>query len=121
MAWWTAWGAFVGLFVARISRGRTIREVVIYVLIVPLLYSFLWFCSFGGIGIRQARQAEELEWLGEQHYGNESYFRVHNESVCFNVPQDDVWNNGTLVFTNRLPGKKLRSRCSSFTILELAA
>ncbi len=46
-AWWIAWSPFVGLFVARISRGRTIREFVIGVLVVPTLVSCLWFTVFG--------------------------------------------------------------------------
>lgn len=104
MAWWTAWGAFVGLFVARISRGRTIREIVMYVFVTPLLYTFFWFACFGGIGLRQARQAEELEWLGETEFGDAAYFQS-DDPYCYNVPQDDVWNNGTIVFTNTLPGK----------------
>jgi hypothetical protein len=104
MAWWTAWGAFVGLFIARISRGRTIKEVVLYVFIAPLMYSFLWFCSFGGMGMRQARQAEELEWLGETQFDDPSHFQVPGSDYCFNVPQEDYYNNETLIFTNRLPG-----------------
>jgi choline/glycine/proline betaine transport protein len=47
-AWWIAWSPFVGMFIARISRGRTIREFVLGVLIVPTLVSCLWFTVFGG-------------------------------------------------------------------------
>ncbi len=46
-AWWIAWAPFVGLFVARISRGRTIREVVIGVLFLPLGFTTLWLSVFG--------------------------------------------------------------------------
>ena len=46
-AWWIAWAPFVGSFVARISRGRTIAEFVAGVLIVPALGSFTWFAIFG--------------------------------------------------------------------------
>jgi choline/glycine/proline betaine transport protein len=46
-AWWIAWSPFVGMFIARISRGRTIREFVLGVLLVPTLVSFLWFTVFG--------------------------------------------------------------------------
>ncbi len=46
-AWWLAWSPFVGVFIARISKGRTIREFVGYVLLVPSLFSFLWFSVFG--------------------------------------------------------------------------
>lgn len=47
-AWWIAWAPFVGSFIARISRGRTIREFTAGVLIVPALGSFVWFSVFGG-------------------------------------------------------------------------
>jgi glycine betaine transporter len=49
-AWWIAWSPFVGLFVASISRGRTIREFVIGVLLVPTLLTFVWFAVFGASG-----------------------------------------------------------------------
>ncbi|MGI9449470.1 MAG: BCCT family transporter [Geminicoccaceae bacterium] len=51
LIWWLAWGPFVGIFVARISRGRTIREFCIGVIIVPTLFSILWFAAFGGTAI----------------------------------------------------------------------
>lgn len=47
-AWWISWTPFVGMFVARISKGRTIREFVIYVVLVPSLVSFVWFSILGG-------------------------------------------------------------------------
>jgi glycine betaine transporter len=50
LIWWIAWGPFIGIFVARISRGRTIREFCIGVILVPTLFSMLWFAVFGGAG-----------------------------------------------------------------------
>lgn len=50
-AWWIAWTPFVGVFIARVSKGRTIREFVVYVLLAPTLISFLWFTTFGGAAI----------------------------------------------------------------------
>ncbi len=47
-AWWISWSPFVGMFIARISRGRTIREFILGVLIVPTIITFLWLSSFGG-------------------------------------------------------------------------
>ncbi|TXK92200.1 glycine/betaine ABC transporter permease, partial [Parageobacillus sp. SY1] len=47
-AWWIAWAPFVGTFIARISKGRTIREFMIGVLAVPTVFSALWFSVFGG-------------------------------------------------------------------------
>lgn len=49
-AWWIAWAPFTGTFIARISRGRTIKEFVTGVLLVPTLASFIWFAVFGGMG-----------------------------------------------------------------------
>jgi glycine betaine transporter len=51
LIWWLAWGPFVGVFIARISRGRTIREFCAGVILVPTLFSILWFAVFGGAGI----------------------------------------------------------------------
>ncbi len=50
LIWWIAWGPFIGIFVARISRGRTIREFCMGVILVPTLFSMLWFAVFGGTG-----------------------------------------------------------------------
>ena len=50
-AWWIAWAPFVGMFIARISKGRTVREFVIAVILVPSLLTFLWFAVFGTLAI----------------------------------------------------------------------
>ncbi len=52
MAWWLSWGAFVGVFLAKISRGRTIRQFVLGVMVVPSLVFFGWFTIFGGSAIK---------------------------------------------------------------------
>ncbi|UYP19846.1 BCCT family transporter [Rhodococcus sp. Z13] len=52
-AWWVSWAPFVGMFLARISRGRTIREFVVGVILVPSMVSLVWFSTFGGAGIGQ--------------------------------------------------------------------
>ncbi len=59
-SWWISWSPFVGMFIARISRGRTLREFVLSVLIVPSLLTFLWLTTFGGSAIFL-----ELNQLGE--------------------------------------------------------
>ncbi|WP_070000088.1 BCCT family transporter [Cellulosilyticum sp. I15G10I2] len=51
LAWWISWSPFVGMFIARISKGRTIREFVLAVLLVPSLLSFIWLSIFGGTAI----------------------------------------------------------------------
>ena len=50
-AWWIAWAPFVGMFIARISKGRTIREFIFGVVLVPSMASFVWFSIFGSMGI----------------------------------------------------------------------
>ncbi len=50
-AWWIAWGPFVGGFIARISKGRTVREFIIGVLIAPVILSFIWLGVFGGTAL----------------------------------------------------------------------
>ena len=53
LIWWIAWAPFVGVFVARISRGRTIREFVLGVLLAPTALTVLWFSVFGGTAFHQ--------------------------------------------------------------------
>ena len=50
-AWWVSWSPFVGVFIARISRGRTIREFTLGVLLIPMTILFFWFTTFGGVAI----------------------------------------------------------------------
>lgn len=102
--WWASWAAFVGLFVARISRGRTIGEVVFYSLFVPLFYAILWFGVWGGAGLRQQRQALELEQIGQNFFNDSLYFLQDGSETCFDVPQEDLLVNGTVVFTNYMQG-----------------
>ncbi|OUD09366.1 BCCT transporter [Marivivens niveibacter] len=52
-AWWISWSPFVGMFIARVSRGRTVREFVICVLLIPSLVCVLWMSVFGGVAIEQ--------------------------------------------------------------------
>jgi glycine betaine transporter len=57
-AWWVSWAPFVGMFVARISRGRTIREFVLGVVAAPTGFGFLWFAVVGGTGINLQRTGQ---------------------------------------------------------------
>ncbi|WP_296236937.1 BCCT family transporter [Psychrobacter sp. UBA5136] len=56
-AWWISWSPFVGVFVARISRGRTIREFILGVLFIPITILFLWFTAFGGSAVHMELMA----------------------------------------------------------------
>ena len=57
-SWWISWAPFVGMFVARISRGRTIREFVLGVVAAPTGFGFLWFAVVGGTGIELQRSGQ---------------------------------------------------------------
>ncbi|MGM1051150.1 MAG: BCCT family transporter [Pseudomonadota bacterium] len=53
-AWWISWSPFVGMFIARISRGRTVREFLTAVLVVPTLVTIVWMSAFGGTALAQS-------------------------------------------------------------------
>jgi glycine betaine transporter len=61
--WWVSWAPFVGIFVARISKGRTIREFVLGVVFLPTLFSMLWFSVLGGTALH-------IELFGEGGFGS---------------------------------------------------
>lgn len=63
-AWWLSWTPFVGMFIARISRGRTIRQFVGGVLLVPSVVSLLWFCILGGSAIDQQLGGDDIAGAG---------------------------------------------------------
>ena len=72
-AWWISWSPFVGTFLARISRGRTVREFCLGVMLVPAGLSTVWFAIFGGTAIK-------MEQAGESIYGGGT-----NEEQLFNL------------------------------------
>ncbi|GAA0546689.1 BCCT family transporter [Actinomadura welshii] len=84
-AWWISWSPFVGMFLARISRGRTIRQFVAGVIIVPSVVSLVWFAIFGGAAISQQRDG--LDPFGS---GTE-------EEITFNVLSNLPWEAITAI------------------------
>lgn len=54
-AWWVSWSPFVGMFIARISKGRTIREFLVAVLLVPTAVTLIWMSGFGGTALAQSQ------------------------------------------------------------------
>ena len=52
-AWWISWSPFVGMFIARVSRGRTVREFITCVILIPTLVAIFWMAAFGGTAIEQ--------------------------------------------------------------------
>lgn len=59
-AWWISWSPFVGTFIARISRGRTIREFILVVMLVPTAVSVVWFSIFGGSAIHEEGEGADI-------------------------------------------------------------
>ncbi len=77
-AWWISWAPFVGLFIAKISKGRTVREFILVVLFVPTLFIFLWMTVFGSGAI----------WLDTHNAAGSLSAMVHDpDSLLFNFLQ----------------------------------
>jgi glycine betaine transporter len=88
-AWWVSWTPFVGMFIARISKGRTIRQFVTYVILVPSLVSFVWFSIMGGAAFDlQLNQGVDLgKTLADEG----------TESILFTVLRDYPLSSITVV------------------------
>lgn len=80
-AWWIAWAPFTGIFIARISKGRTIREFIAGVMLVPTIVSFIWFAIFAGIDFSVAASV-----LTEAAKDTATAFFV----VMYNIPLGQV-------------------------------
>lgn len=74
-AWWISWAPFVGIFIARVSKGRTIREFVAGVLLLPSLVSFFWFSAFGSTAIEIQDKVTDISGLATE----EVLFATFNE------------------------------------------
>ncbi|PSL32958.1 glycine betaine transporter [Planomicrobium soli] len=74
-AWWISWSPFVGIFIARVSKGRTIRQFLFGVLVVPTLLSFFWFAAFGSTAIDVQNSGTDLTGL----LTSETLFAVFNQ------------------------------------------
>jgi len=90
--WWISWGPFVGTFIARISKGRTLRMFIASTLLVPTLYSCVWFSILGGEGIRMQRMADAGKLCGT------------SASEC-EIPADVL---------EKVPGAQLAGNCNSY-------
>ena len=80
-AWWISWAPFVGLFIANISRGRTVREFVLCVLVVPTVFNILWMTIFGNTAI----------WLDVHNNGVLSALTSNTEKMLFQFLQLLPW------------------------------
>ncbi|GAA2898650.1 BCCT family transporter [Pseudonocardia halophobica] len=65
-AWWISWTPFVGMFIARISRGRTIRQFIAGVILIPSVVSLVWFAIFGGAAISAQQAGQDLASGGQE-------------------------------------------------------
>lgn len=72
-AWWASWAPFVGMFIAKISKGRTIREFILGVLFIPSLFNILWMTAFGGSAI----------WIDQQTGGELAAISGSTEALLF--------------------------------------
>lgn len=75
-AWWISWSPFVGVFIARISKGRTIREFLTNVLLFPTIFCFLWFSAFGILSTNAQNHGADLTMLSTEEvlFGTFSYY-----------------------------------------------
>ena len=71
-AWWISWTPFVGMFIARISRGRTIRQFVGGVILVPSAVSLVWFAVFGGTAMKLQDGGPTLSGAGDARRASSS-------------------------------------------------
>jgi glycine betaine transporter len=77
MVWWIAWAPFVGVFIARISKGRTIREFVFGVIFGPTVFSMLWFGIFGGAGFYEVLQgSSEIMEVVKNNVSSVTFFML---------------------------------------------
>jgi len=81
-AWWISWAPFVGLFIARISKGRTIREFVLGNMFVPTILTCIWFSVFGGAGLNQQIKAENDAMTCDDCYKEGNYINGCRLLIC---------------------------------------
>lgn len=78
-AWWLSWAPFVGIFIARISKGRTIREFVLGVMIIPTLVSIIWFTVFGGMTLNAAERFTTEQLLSMASAPETALFHIFDQ------------------------------------------
>ena len=97
--WWVSWAPFVGMFIARISRGRTIREVIFGGFIAPSLFGFLWLGVWGSLAIKMQRVAEIALGAGTEYAGGSTWGGL--AEFCYNHGYGTMAvENGVTTYTN---------------------
>lgn len=90
--WWIAWCPFVGMFIAKISRGRTIREFINATLTAPIFYTFLWLTIFGGAGLRMERNAALANITCSSPFGGKTATQSFNGLYRLSCrTKNDMW------------------------------
>jgi choline/glycine/proline betaine transport protein len=84
-AWWIAWASFVGLFLARISRGRTIRQFVAGTLIIPFLYIMMWVSIFGNSAIDLVRSGNEQFGQAAMNQPEQGFYTLLQQYPAFPI------------------------------------
>jgi len=83
-AWWISWSPFVGMFIARVSKGRTIRELIVAVLVVPSMLSFFWLSVFGGTAFSvDAAMGGGLFDLAQENIAGAMFEMIANLDIAF--------------------------------------
>ena len=90
--WWIAWSPFVGMFIAKISKGRTIRQFINGTMTAPIIYSFLWFCIFGTAGLKMERDATLANITCNSTLGGAGSTKAFNGMFRLSCRQtNDMW------------------------------
>ena len=84
-SWWIAWASFVGLFLARISRGRTIRQFVAGTLIIPFLYILMWVSIFGNSAIELVRNGNEQFGQAAMNQPEQGFYTLLQQYPAFPI------------------------------------
>lgn len=99
--WWPTWAPFVGMFIAKISKGRTIRQLISGVLIVPTLVTFFWFAVFGGSALKVEQNAR-LAFENQQSILVEKTSSIASQTNVTKTPQVSDMTQSTTEFTGGL-------------------
>ena len=90
--WWIAWSPFVGMFIAKISKGRTIRQFIHGTMTAPIVYAFLWFCIFGSAGLKMERDAAIANITCESILGGATSTKSYNGLYRLSCRgKNDMW------------------------------
>ena len=102
-AWWIAWASFVGMFLARISRGRTIRQFVVGTMVIPFTYIVMWISIFGNAAIDRVRGGDADFADEAQQYDGAGFFMLLEEYPATGVAGRAVRSSSACCSTSPPP------------------